>query len=47
MTKSECLHILKSFQLWRRGAEMPQPRPADLSEALEMAIKIVQKARTK
>jgi hypothetical protein len=47
VTKSECLHILKTHNEWRRGAEIEMLNPKVIGEALDMAIAIVQKARVK
>jgi hypothetical protein len=32
------LQTLKDYNAWRRGAEMPQPAPAEIGEAIDTAI---------
>lgn len=32
------LQTLKDYNAWRRGAEMPQPDPAEIGEAIDTAI---------
>ena len=43
MTKKEALVLLKLFNEWRRGAEIPQPHPADIGKAIDVAIKELEK----
>jgi hypothetical protein len=38
MTKEEALKILIEYNLWRRGAEMPQPHPFVIGQAIDVAI---------
>lgn len=38
MSKKEALEILIEYQKWRRGADMPQPSPRIVGEALDVAI---------
>ena len=38
MSKDEALKILVEYNLWRRGAEMPQPHPFVIGQAIDVAI---------
>lgn len=44
MTLDEALKILVKYQRWRRGADMPQPSPYIVGEALDEAIKFITKS---
>ena len=39
MTITEAVEILKYFNKWRRGAEIPQPDAKKVGEAIDIAIK--------
>ena len=41
MTLQEALKHLEYYQKWRKGADMPQPDPKKVSEALDIAINIL------
>lgn len=43
MTEAEALKLLKNFQRWRNGANIPQPYPGQVGEALNIAIKCLTK----
>ena len=43
MTKDEALKILIEYNLWRRGAEMPQPHPFVIGQAIDVAIECLTK----
>lgn len=38
MEKEEALKILVEYNLWRRGAELPQPHPFVIGQAIDVAI---------
>lgn len=44
MTKDEALKILIEYNLWRRGAEMPQPHPFVIGQAIDVAIECLTKS---
>ena len=35
---NEDLEFIKNFQAWRRGAEIAQPNPTEIGEALDKLI---------
>jgi hypothetical protein len=39
MTIDEAIELLELYNEWRRGAETPQPNPADVGIAIEMVIR--------
>ena len=41
MTLKEAIKELEYYQKWRKGADMPQPEPKKVSEALDIAINIL------
>jgi len=43
MTKYKALQILENYQNWRRGAEITQPNPTKIGEALDYVIKFAKK----
>ena len=43
MSKDEALKILVEYNLWRRGAEMPQPHPFVIGQAIDVAIECLTK----
>lgn len=47
MTEKQALKILENYQRWRRGADMPQPYPAVVGEALDVAIECLKKKTSK
>ena len=38
MTLQEAIKILEEYNKWRRGAEIPQPNPKLIGEAIDIAI---------
>ena len=40
----ELIEYLKTYQLWRRGADIEQPDPTELGEKLDEAIRVCQEA---
>lgn len=38
MTLQEAIKILEKYNKWRRGAEIPQPNPKLIGEAIDIAI---------
>lgn len=45
MTPTETSTILRQFNEWRRGDEdIPQPDPREIGEAIDAAIKMIEKA---
>lgn len=43
MDKEQAIAILKYFQYWRKGGEVEQPDPKEISKAIEFAIKELEK----
>lgn len=41
MTLKEAIKELEYYQKWRKGADMPQPEPKKVSEALDIAINLL------
>lgn len=41
MTGKQAIKILKRFNKWRRGAEIPQPHPEEIGEAIDVAVVIL------
>lgn len=41
MDLNKAIKVLKEYQEWRTGAEIPQPKPELITEALEVAINIL------
>ena len=39
MTTEEAIKILKEYNEWRRGAEIPMPEPKIIGEAIDTVIK--------
>ncbi len=42
MKKQELIDFLKRYNHWRKGADIPMPRPKDVSVAIEAAIAVIQ-----
>lgn len=38
MTTAEAIEILKYFNKWRRGADIPQPNPTEIGKAIDKII---------
>ncbi len=38
MTLDEAIKELEYYQKWRKGADIPQPQPKRVSEAIDIAI---------
>jgi len=47
MTLYEATQILTEYNKWRRGAEMPQPSPKVIGEAIDLAIETLKKQNYK
>lgn len=43
MGKEKALEILIEYNLWRRGAEIPQPHPFVIGQAIDVAIECLTK----
>lgn len=43
MTPKLALEVLVKYQEWRRGANIPQPHPGRVGEALDVAIECLTK----
>lgn len=41
MTPAETTTILRQFNEWRRGADVPQPKPREIGEAIDAAIAMI------
>jgi len=41
MTRDEAIRILKNYNRWRRGAEIPQPPPFEIGIAIDTAINLL------
>lgn len=46
MTTTDAIKILADFNKWRRGAEIPQPSPALIGEAIDVACAALTFERT-
>ena len=42
MNKQDVVKILKQYNEWRRGSEIPQPNPKLIGEVIDEAIKIIE-----
>jgi len=47
MTNQEAADILLQHNRWRRGAEIPMSDPQKLSQAIDLAVKALNKAEKK
>ena len=47
MKKKELLTKLRYYQSWRKGADIAQPHPAEVTQMLDAAITVIEKANTK
>ena len=45
MTLKEAIKELEYYQKWRKGADMPQPEPKKVSEALDIAINLMKQMK--
>ena len=45
MTLQEAIKELEYFQKWRKGADIEQPSPRRVSEALDIAINLLKKLK--
>ena len=43
MTPSEVTTILRQFNEWRRGADVPQPNPREIGEAIDAAVEVIER----
>lgn len=34
----DCVDVLRSYNAWRRGGDIPQPSPSDIGTAIDDAI---------
>lgn len=41
MTLPQAIEQLENYNKWRLGADIPQPNPKEITEALEIAINIL------
>lgn len=41
MTTKQALKILKRYNRWRRGADIKQPCPREIGEAIDIAIEVL------
>lgn len=42
MTLQEAIKELKYYQRWRKGSDIKQPEPKKVSEAIEIAINLME-----
>ena len=42
MNTTEAIKVLTEFNHWRRGADMPQPDPKVIGQAIDKAIEVLQ-----
>ena len=42
MNKQDVVKILKQYNEWRKGSEIPQPNPKLIGEVIDEAIKIIE-----
>ena len=43
MTPAETTTILRQFNEWRRGADVPQPKPREICEAIDAAVEMIER----
>ena len=43
MTPTETTTILRQFNAWRRGADVPQPKPREIGEAIDAAVEMIER----
>ena len=43
MTPAETTAILRQFNEWRRGADVPQPKPREIGEEIDAAIAMIER----
>ena len=43
MTPTETTTILRQFNVWRRGADVPQPKPREIGEAIDAAVEMIER----
>ena len=43
MTPAETTTILRQFNEWRRGADVPQPKPREIGEAIDAAVEMIER----
>jgi len=43
MTLPEAVELLKTFNLWRRGADIPMPEPKQVGLAIDLIIAEIEK----
>lgn len=44
MTTQQALDILKHHNIWRRGADIQMQSPAEIGEAIDKAVEVLQEA---
>lgn len=47
MKKKELLARLRYYQNWRKGADTPQPHPREVTQIIDSAITVIERANTK
>lgn len=45
MTLKEAIKELEYYQKWRKGADLPQPEPKKVGEALDIAINLMKQMK--
>jgi hypothetical protein len=45
MTLQEAIKELKYYQHWRKGADIKQPQPKRITEAINIAIKLMEETK--
>ena len=45
MTLKEALKELRNYQKWRLGADIPQPDPKKVTEAIDIAINLMKQMK--
>ena len=43
MSPTETATILRQFNVWRRGADVPQPKPREIGEAIDAAVEMIER----
>jgi len=41
MKNETAIEVLTAFNAWRRGAEIPQPNPREIGQAIDVAIEVM------
>ena len=46
MTPTATTAILRQFNVWRRGADVTQPKPREIGKAIDAAVEMIERMRS-